>query len=103
EVAALRGRPDGGVAIRNRVLDATQTRVDFRAKEKRLRARPFDSGKGRDCVVGSAEGLQGARQVESRLGGAEVRGLSKGDLRIRGPARREERAAHREPSAGIRR
>src|SRR2546427_3850428 len=103
ELAADRGRADRGLAIRNRVLDATEAGVNVRAKEKYLRARRLDSVEGRDCVVRSAEDPQGARKFRWRFGGPEVRSLSKRRLCIHGPARREERAAGRAPTAGIRR
>src|SRR5437867_8722206 len=102
EVAADRGRADRGLAIRNRVLDATEAGVNVRAKEKCLRARRLDSVEGRDCVVRSAEDPQGARKFRWRFGSPEVRSLSKRRLCIHGPARREECAADREPTAGDR-
>src|SRR5207244_12209970 len=82
ELAADRGRADRGLAIRNRVLDATEAGVNVRAKEKCLRARRLDSVEGRDCVVGSAEDPQGARKFRWRFGSPKVRSLSKRRLCI---------------------
>src|SRR5207244_252553 len=68
ELAADRGRADRGLAIRNRVLDATEAGVNVRAKEKCLRARRLDSVEGRDCGVGSADDTPGDRNFPAGVG-----------------------------------